>query len=61
MLDALKRSGQRGNTIIVYVSDHGLALGSHGLMGKQNLYEHSVRVPLLMVSDLGGSDAQFGE
>lgn len=48
MLDALERSGQRENTIIVYVSDHGLALGSHGLMGKQNLYEHSVRVPLIM-------------
>ncbi len=48
MIDALERNGQRDNTIIVYVSDHGLALGSHGLMGKQNLYEHSVRVPLIM-------------
>jgi arylsulfatase A-like enzyme len=48
MLEALTRTGQRDNTIIVYVSDHGLALGSHGLMGKQNLYEHSIRVPLIM-------------
>lgn len=48
MIDALERTGQRENTIIVYVSDHGLALGSHGLMGKQNLYEHSVRVPLIL-------------
>ncbi|HWA97011.1 MAG TPA: sulfatase-like hydrolase/transferase [Pirellulales bacterium] len=35
------------DTIIIYSSDHGLALGSHGLMGKQNLYEHSMRSPLL--------------
>jgi|UniRef100_UPI00404AFC56 arylsulfatase A-like enzyme len=48
MVLALERTGQLENTVIVYVSDHGLALGSHGLMGKQNLYEHSVRVPLIM-------------
>jgi arylsulfatase A-like enzyme len=35
-------------TILVYSSDHGLAIGSHGLMGKQNLYEHSMKVPLIM-------------
>ncbi|MBT5378118.1 MAG: DUF4976 domain-containing protein, partial [Opitutae bacterium] len=29
-------------------SDHGLALGSHGLMGKQNMYEHTIRVPLVI-------------
>lgn len=48
MISKLESTGQLENTIIVYVSDHGLALGSHGLMGKQNLYEHSVRVPLIM-------------
>ena len=48
MITALESTGQMENTIIVYVSDHGLALGSHGLMGKQNLYEHSVRVPLII-------------
>ena len=48
ILAALESTGQLENTIIVYVSDHGLALGSHGLLGKQNLYEHSVRVPLIM-------------
>src|SRR5439155_24165644 len=36
------------DTIVVYTADHGLALGQHGLMGKQNLYDHSIRVPLLM-------------
>jgi len=47
ILDALKASGQYDNTLIVFSSDHGLALGSHGLMGKQNLYDHSMHSPLL--------------
>ena len=45
---ALEQNGQREETIIVFTSDNGLALGSHGLMGKQNLYEHSLRIPLVM-------------
>jgi len=36
------------NTIIVFTSDQGLALGSHGLLGKQNQYEHSIRSPLII-------------
>jgi arylsulfatase A-like enzyme len=36
------------NTIIVYAADSGVARGSHGLIGKQNLYEHSMRVPLIV-------------
>jgi len=45
--EALKDNGQYDNTIIVFASDHGLAIGSHGLMGMQNLYEHSMRAPLV--------------
>ena len=45
---ALRETGELENTIIIYLSDHGLALGSHGLIGKQNLYEHSIRVPLIL-------------
>lgn len=48
VLDALEQSGQLDNTIIVFAGDNGLALGSHGLLGKQNVYEHSVRVPLII-------------
>lgn len=47
ILDALEASGEADNTIIIFSSDHGLAVGQHGLMGKQNQYEHSVRVPMV--------------
>lgn len=48
ILSALEVSGHKDNTIVVFASDNGLALGRHGLMGKQNLYEHSVKVPLII-------------
>jgi arylsulfatase A-like enzyme len=44
----MRESGIYENTIIVFSSDQGIALGSHGLMGKQNLYEDSMRVPLVI-------------
>lgn len=47
MLSALDESGDRENTIIIYSGDNGLAIGQHGLFGKQNLYEHSINVPLI--------------
>ena len=48
ILDALDENGQAENTIVVYAADHGLSVGSHGLLGKQNLYEHSMRCPLIV-------------
>lgn len=48
VMEALEEIGQADNTIIVFAGDNGLALGQHGLMGKQNLYDHSLRVPLIM-------------
>jgi arylsulfatase A-like enzyme len=48
VFEAARARGDWENTLVVYVSDHGLAVGAHGLMGKQNLYEHSTRVPLLL-------------
>jgi arylsulfatase A-like enzyme len=46
-LDSLERRGLLEETIVVLAGDNGLALGQHGLMGKQSCYEHSVRVPLV--------------
>lgn len=48
ILDALKAKGLEKDTIVVFTSDHGLARGSHGLLGKQNLYEHTLRVPMIL-------------
>lgn len=48
ILATLKETGLADNTIIVFASDNGLAVGQHGLLGKQNLYDHSVRVPLVI-------------
>ncbi|MBT3383775.1 MAG: sulfatase-like hydrolase/transferase [Prolixibacteraceae bacterium] len=36
------------NTLVVFVSDHGEMLGSHGMRGKFNFYEESVRVPFII-------------
>ncbi|MEK3722647.1 sulfatase-like hydrolase/transferase [Paenibacillus sp. FSL H8-0034] len=47
VVEALKAKGIYDDTLIVYTADHGLAVGQHGLMGKQNVYEHSVRIPLI--------------
>jgi arylsulfatase A-like enzyme len=55
-----RNSGLFGNTLFVFSSDNGLALGSHGLMGKQSLYEHSMKVPLILTGPgirKGSSDA----
>jgi len=47
IIQALKDTHQFENTLFVFAGDNGLALGQHGLMGKQNAYEHSIRVPLI--------------
>jgi len=49
ILDALRETGKLDNTYIFFTADHGLAVGEHGLAGKQNLYDCSLRVPLIVV------------
>ncbi|WP_135551347.1 sulfatase-like hydrolase/transferase [Paenibacillus cymbidii] len=48
VLAALEQTGRADDTIVVLAGDNGLAVGQHGLMGKQNHYEHSIRVPLVI-------------
>ena len=47
VIAALEQKGEFENTIFVFAGDNGLAVGQHGLFGKQNCYEHSIRVPLI--------------
>ncbi len=51
ILSAISQDQSGTETLIIYVADHGLAVGSHGLLGKQNLYEHSIKVPLIISGD----------
>jgi len=46
--DALDEIGAAENTLVIHTADHGLAVGQHGLLGKQNLYQHSLQVPLIL-------------
>ncbi|KAI2488781.1 arylsulfatase [Fragilaria crotonensis] len=48
MLDRLDELGIANNTLVVFTSDHGEMLGAHCRRGKNNFYEESARVPLLM-------------
>lgn len=49
ILDALEASGKADNTYIFFTGDHGLSVGHHGLIGKQSLFDHSIRVPLMVM------------
>ena len=48
LLQTLREAGQEQNTLVVFTSDHGDLLGSHGAFNKQQPYDESIRVPLLL-------------
>lgn len=47
IIDALRASGQFEHTIVVFAADQGIAMGSHGLLGKQNLYDAGMKAPMI--------------
>lgn len=57
IVEQLKANNQLENTVIIFTADHGLAIGEHGLLGKQNLFEHSMRAPFFLY----GKDIPKGE
>ncbi|MGD2174193.1 MAG: sulfatase [Candidatus Brocadiaceae bacterium] len=48
LLDGLEKMGLAENTVVIYTADHGSCLGAHGLGGKLNPYDESIRVPFLV-------------
>lgn len=53
VITALRESGAYENTLIVFAGDSGLAVGNHGLLGKQNVYdEDGVHIPLIFSGNL---------
>ena len=56
VLKRLDSLGELENTYVIYTADHGMAIGRHGLQEKQNLYQHTWRVPLI-VQGPGSSQA----
>ena len=59
MLDALEKSGKWENTYVFFSADHGLGVGQHGLLGKQNMYDHSMRVPFIVMGPGVASDQKI--
>ncbi len=48
LVDKLQEQGKLDNTIIIFTSDNGFMIGSHGITGKALLYEDSVQAPLII-------------
>lgn len=48
ILDKLAAAGLEEETLVIFTADHGLACGHHGLLGKQNMHDPSIRVPLFL-------------
>jgi arylsulfatase A-like enzyme len=59
VLDAIEKSPKADDTYIFFTADHGLAVGNHGLVGKQNLFDHSVRVPFIAVGPKFAADKRI--
>ncbi|NQZ60412.1 MAG: sulfatase-like hydrolase/transferase, partial [Lentisphaeraceae bacterium] len=59
IFEALEKTGKAESTIIIFTADHGLAVGQHGLVGKQSMYDHSMRVPFFIAGPGIKADQSF--
>lgn len=48
IMKALKEQGLDKNTIVVFSADHGEMIGSHGYVGKNRIYNESLRIPFII-------------
>jgi choline-sulfatase len=48
LLNELDRSGMRGRTVVIFTSDHGRAMGEHGLWLHDEPTDNSTRVPFVI-------------
>jgi len=60
ILAELESTGQADNTYIFFTADHGLSCGHHGLLGKQNMFDHSMRVPFVIAGPGIDADRDIG-
>ncbi|TXG39262.1 sulfatase-like hydrolase/transferase [Seonamhaeicola maritimus] len=49
ILEALKKQGLYENSIIIFMSDHGISFGENGVAGKVCLYDVSAKAPLIIM------------
>ncbi|MDO6732617.1 sulfatase-like hydrolase/transferase [Marinovum sp. 2_MG-2023] len=60
IIGTLREEGQLDNTILMFTSDHGDSLGNHGIWAKQNYYEYSTNVPMILMGRKGCERTGFG-
>jgi len=48
ILDKLDEKQLTEDTLVIFLADHGISLGAHGISGKQTMYEEGIRLPLVM-------------
>ena len=48
ILTALDDKNLTENTLVIFIADHGICVGAHGISGKQTLYEEGIRLPMIL-------------
>lgn len=61
ILETLDKLQLTEDTIIFFAGDNGLALGAHGLLGKQTMHDEAVRVPLIVRNPRAGKGGRTSD